>query len=71
MLREHNVRNHPLGGGPAVLVAKDQDAIIALGAQGTASMVNQEEAQEESSMAQKRLHTSFPLWKCSMILRPY
>ena len=47
MSREHNVRNHHLGGGLAVLVAKDQDAIIAPGAQGTALIVSQEETQEE------------------------
>ena len=71
MLREHNVRNHPLDGGPAVLVAEDQGVILVPGARGTASMVNQEEALEEWNMAQKRLFTSFPFWKCSMTLRFY
>ena len=47
MSREHHVRNHHLGGGLAVLVAKDQDAIIAPGAQDTALMVSQEETVEE------------------------
>ena len=47
MLKEHNVRNHLLDGGLAVLVAKDQDATIAPGAQDTASMVSQEETLEE------------------------
>ena len=37
---EHNVRNHHLGGGLAVLVEKEQDAITAPGARDTASMVN-------------------------------
>ena len=39
MLTEQNVRKHHLGGGLVVLVAKDQDAIIVPGAQGTAIMV--------------------------------
>ena len=47
MLREHNVRNHSLGGGLAALVAKEPDAIIVPGAQDTALMDNQEEALEE------------------------
>ena len=71
MLREHNVRNHSLGGGLAALVAKEPDAIIVHGAQGTALMDNQEEALEEWNMAQLRLYTSFPLSKCSMMLRSY
>ena len=49
MLKERNVRNHHLGGGLAILVAKDQDAITVPGAQGTAIMVTvrQEETLKE------------------------
>ena len=39
MLTEQNVRKQRLGGGLVVPVAKDQDAIIVPGAQGTAIMV--------------------------------
>ena len=39
MLKEPNVRKHHMGGGLAILVEKDQDAIIVPGAQGTAIMV--------------------------------
>ena len=34
-LREHNVKNHPLDGGPVAHVEKDQDANFVTGAQDT------------------------------------
>ena len=66
-LREHNARKHPLDGGLVVHVAKDPDAIIALGAQDTVIMARQEKIMSECSMAQLRLNIRFPFWTCLMI----
>ena len=72
-LREQDVTNHILGGCTVVLVGRDQDAFIVIGAQDSASTVNQEtaEAQEKKSMDQLRPHIRFPFLKCLLILRHF